>query len=219
MKRLYVLLFISFCCVILSYAQDAYFVSDNIAKDKNKSADAIPWHQKDKGWWCALEIHGGSVWYRPNAYEGMLGFTVINGYRFSQFAKLGIGIGFNGILYDYQLVSEFPYKLLGITPRLLLNARGNIMRQDSRRCVPFWNVDVGYDLFQLVCYFDAGVGVRVALTKKNFNRHAFVLSANYIGRMVDDMYRGQSYISERDGNMYKVGNFSNGILFKVGYEF
>lgn len=217
MKSIFTLMICVICCVSLSYAQDVYFTPDNIAKDKNKSADDIPWHQKDKGWWCAIEVHGGAVWYRPKAYEGMVGFTVINGYRFSQFAKLGIGIGFNSILYDYQLISEFPYKLWEGSPRVLLNARGNIIRQDSRRCVPFWNVDVGYDIFQYVAYFDAGIGVRVGLTKKNFNRHAFVFSANYIGRMVDVMYRGQTYT--KDGVIYKVGNFSNGIMFKVGYEF
>ncbi|MBP5650585.1 MAG: hypothetical protein J6X01_05860 [Bacteroidales bacterium] len=206
MKRLYVLLFISFCCVILSYAQDAYFVSDNIAKDKNKSADAIPWHQKDKGWWCAIEVHAGSVWYKPKTYEGMVGFTLVNGYRFSQFAKLGIGIGFNGVLYDYKYTSQFPYKLMIGSLRLILNARGNIIRQDSRRCVPFWNADIGCDVFHELFFFDAGVGVRVGLDKKNFNRHAFVLSANYIGRMVDEHYSVES-------------DFSNGIMFKVGYEF
>lgn len=206
MKRFFILLICIICSVYLAYAQDTYLASENIAKDKNKSADDTPWHQRDKGWWCAVEAHAGSVWYKPKTYEGMVGFTVVNGYRFSQFAKLGIGIGFNGVLYDYKYTSQFPYKLMTGSLRLILNARGNIIRQDSRRCVPFWNADVGCDVFHELFFFDAGVGVRVGLAKKNFNRHAFVLSANYIGRMVDEHYNVES-------------NFSNGIMFKVGYEF
>jgi hypothetical protein len=206
MKRFFILLICIICSVSLAYAQDTYLASENIAKDKNKSADDTPWHQRDKGWWCAIEVHAGSVWYKPKTYEGMVGFTLVNGYRFSQFAKLGIGIGFNGVLYDYKYTSQFPYKLMIGSLRLILNARGNIIHQDSRRCVPFWNADVGCDVFHELFFFDAGVGVRVGLDKKNFNRHAFVLSANYIGRMVDEHYNVES-------------KFSNGILFKVGYEF
>lgn len=184
MKRTLILI----CCtffVVLSFAQ-------NVSNPKQP---------KDNGWWCAVEGHAGAVFFRPQAYEGLFGISFTNGYRFSEYARLGVGFGVTTTKYDYDFVSHYPYKLQAATLPLFLNVRGNILSQKERKCVPFWNADIGFAFLKNLFFFDAGVGMRVG-----GNRHAFVLSANYIGRMVDFDYRKES-------------NFSNGIIFKLGYEF
>lgn len=186
MKRTLILI----CCtffVVLSYAQ-------NVSNPKQP---------KDNGWWCAVEGHAGAVFFRPQAYEGLFGISFTNGYRFSEYARLGVGFGVTATKYDEEFLNryEFPYKLQGATLPLFLNVRGNILSQKERKCVPFWNADIGFAFLKNLFFFDAGIGMRVG-----GNRHAFVLSANYIGRMVDVHYRKES-------------NFSNGIMFKLGYEF
>ena len=82
---------------------------------------------------------------------------------------------------------------------LFINARGNIISQKPRMCVPFWNADIGYAIFDNF-FFDAGIGFKVGTKRNNF-----VMSANFMGQVVH----------------YDPGNtcFGNSILFKIGYEF
>jgi hypothetical protein len=155
----------------------------------------------DNGWWCAAEFNGGAFWYAPHVENFVEGFTFTNGYRFSEYIRLGIGFGVRATQDDYDYVSKFPYKLQAATLPLFLNARGNMMSMQSRKCVPFWNVDVGFAFLKNLFFLDAGAGMRVGK-----QRHSFVLSVNYFGQMVDRHYRQQS-------------NFSNGIMVKLGYEF
>ena len=97
-------------------------------------------------------------------------------------------------------MGQFPYKLFVFEVPFFVNMRGNLFSQKERKCVPFWNVDIGY-LIVRKFMFDVGIGVRAGGIRNNF-----VLSVNYIGRMVEPHYNQES-------------KFSNGILMKLGYEF
>ena len=47
----------------------------------------------DNGWWCAAEVHTAGFWYPPKVSNGIIGFTFTNGYRFSEYIRIGIGFG------------------------------------------------------------------------------------------------------------------------------
>lgn len=155
----------------------------------------------DNGWWCAAEVHTAGFWYPPKVSNGVVGLSFTNGYRFSEYIRIGVGFGILASQEYGDYVNQSPYKRQAASLPLFLNARGSIMSQESRKCVPYWNADVGYAFLKDLFFFDAGIGMRVG-----GRRHSFVLSANYFGQTVEKHYQ-------------KEAKFSNGILFKIGYEF
>ena len=155
----------------------------------------------DKGWWCAAEMHTAGFWYPPQVSNGILGLSFTNGYRFSEYIRIGVGFGVHATKEHGDYIYQSPYKLQSASLPLFLNVRGSILSQESRKCVPYWNLDAGYAFLKNLFFFDAGIGMRVGGV-----RHSFVLSANYFGQTVDVHYQ-------------KEAKFSNGILFKIGYEF
>jgi len=201
MKRLFTLRFTLFivCILMLAFTSEAQSTSGKV-DGKAKNTKLQEFNQRDKGWWCTVESHAGIVWYCPKTYEGFFGLTFTNGYRFSEFYRLGLGFGFSIPLYDSKYISQFPYKLFIFEAPFFVNMRGNILSQKNRKCVPFWNFDIGYLLVRQFM-FDAGVGIKVGGI-----RNDFVLSLNYIGRMVDPHYN-------------QCSKFSNGMMIKLGYEF
>ncbi len=187
------------CFFIVCFTSKAQSTFEKIDSEV-KNPKLKEFNMQDKGWWCAVEIHAGMVWYRPKTYEGLWGLTFTNGYRFSEYFRLGVGFGVSILQYDYNYVGQFPYKIFTLEVPFFMNMRGNLFSQKERKCVPFWNVDIGY-LIVRKFMFDVGIGIRAGGIRNNF-----VLSVNYIGRMVEPHYNQES-------------KFSNGILMKLGYEF
>lgn len=167
-----------------------------------KVAKYIDYSDLDKGWWCAVEAHAGGSWYGDYQRMGVFALTVTNGYRVSEFIKIGIGIGARyNLNYDPDYatyLSEHKIQAPMSVP-IFLNLRGNIISQRSRMCVPFWNADIGYAVLDNF-FFDAGIGFRVGA-----KRHNFVMSANFMGQAI-------KYVPENS-------SFGYGLLFKIGYEF
>ncbi|MBR3558683.1 MAG: hypothetical protein IKN78_07415 [Bacteroidales bacterium] len=169
--------------------------------DVPEGAKYVDYSDLDKGWWCAVEAHAGGLWYDGHG-TGTFALTFTNGYRFSEFMKIGVGIGARYNLnsdHDYLLYRKAHKIQAPMSVPLFVNARGNIISQKPRMCVPFWNADIGYAVFDGF-FFDAGIGFRVGAKRNNF-----VMSANFTGQMIH----------------YEPGDtcFGSGILFKIGYEF
>lgn len=168
-----------------------------------KGKGYVDYSDLDKGWWCAVEVHAGAFWYwdKPDA-AGVFALTFTNGYRFSEYFKLGVGFGVRYNLNDndtYKRYQELKGLKAPLSIPIFLNLRGNIISQKSRICVPFWNADIGYAVFDSF-FFDAGLGMRVGGKRNNF-----VLSFNYMGQLIQ-------YNPDKT-------RFGNGFLFKIGYEF
>lgn len=138
-----------------------------------KRAKYVDYDAKPNGWWCAVEVMGGGsvdANYNPNLYN--IGFSFINGYRFNQWIRIGIGIGFRYYITtdqsfyheDKYLVENKIYEPKMLIPKdapapqykgvtyngtpwsvpLFIDIRGNFMNDDTRQVVPYWAFDFGY---------------------------------------------------------------------------
>lgn len=138
-----------------------------------KRAKYVDYETKDNGWWCAVELMGGGsvdVNYNPNFYN--IGFSFINGYRFNQWIRIGVGVGFryyittnnsyyhenkyileNKIAEPKQLIPqdaeapEYKGKTYNGSPwsiPLFIDIRGNFITNDTRQVVPYWAFDLGW---------------------------------------------------------------------------
>ena len=93
----------------------------------------------DKGFWHVIEAEGGSsvMANRTNAQFATLTWT--GGYRFSEFLRVGAGVGVRMYVHNAQ-VRDTDNKF-GVP--IFANARGNFMATYDRDGVPFWSVNIG----------------------------------------------------------------------------
>lgn len=93
-------------------------------------------HYRKKGYFFEAQLVG-------EANQG--GIRIINGYKFSQFGYLGIGVGIDvlGSMHmgwtDNSSASDYPYA--GVYMPLFLHYSGDILR---KRVTPFYSLDMGY---------------------------------------------------------------------------
>lgn len=144
-----------------------------VVPETPKRAKYIDYETQDRGWWCAVEVMGGGsvdISYNPHFYN--IGFSFINGYRINQWFRVGVGVGFRYYITtdksiyqeDKWLASygikepkavygkgEYPPEYNGKTVNgspwsipLFLDLRGNLVTNDTRQCVPYWALDLGY---------------------------------------------------------------------------
>ncbi len=120
----------------------------------------------EKGYWTAVEFWGGGAvdfGGKPNMCN--IDIHWINGYRFNEWIRIGVGLGFRYYLgdLDYKIGDNtYPEPISGkygwekpgkqnetqggsqwALP-LYLDLRGNIMSMATRLCVPYWSFDAGY---------------------------------------------------------------------------
>ena len=120
----------------------------------------------EKGYWTAVEFWGGGAvdfGGKPNMCN--VDIHWINGYRFNEWIRVGVGLGFRYYLGDLNYKSggvDYPEpissKYSWTNPNnqketqggnqwaipLYLDLRGNIMSMATRLCVPYWSFDAGY---------------------------------------------------------------------------
>lgn len=145
-----------------------------------KRAEYIDFPSLDKGLWFAAQVTPG-IFVRE-------GFTIraelIAGYRFGEFFRVGAGIA-PGVLGPVFYMPAF------------LDLRGNIISQESRMVVPYWNLDAGYSISRVYSgiYLSPTVGVRVGMP-----RNDFIAGLSYIAQLLP-------------------GTAVHGIALKLGFEF
>ena len=125
----------------------------------------------------------------------MAGASFGGGYRFSQFLKVGVGLG---VLY-YPNNSNVRNSDNYVAMPLFFNVRGNFLSEEIRRTVPFWSVNIGSTVPDGF-FMTPSVGLRVGE-----KRNAFLISIGYTLRHL------KSYPQSVD--------FYSGVLVKLGYEF
>ena len=122
--------------------------NDVTLPERPKRAKYVDYSVKQTGWWCAAQL-GGGFSATTGRFFGQ--FDFVNGYRFSEFLKVGVGI----------------------SPRIGLNTipvyaqvRGNIISQEDTMFAFFWNADVGYAINGGI-YASPSVGLRYGGIRHN----------------------------------------------------
>lgn len=151
---------------------------------------------KEKGyWWSADVAVGPALAFREKTLL-TTGVNFVNGYRFDDFLRVGIGIGAQYHALHNNDIRDTDIKW---TMPIFLNARGNFVSQGVREIVPFWSVDLG-GVIRDGFMFTPSIGARIGA-----QRSAFLISLGYSLRTID---------AKEDHA--KTRNY---IVLKLGYEF
>ena len=127
----------------------------------------VDYSLKDSGWWIAAQITGGLATTNDNIHAGIMQVDIINGYRFSEFLK--VGIGFSPRYYFAQ--NSFPLRenrmIFGVySVPIYADVRGNIISQEDTMFAPYWNADFGYTIHEGI-FFSPGVGIKIGTVRNN----------------------------------------------------
>ncbi|MCC8154321.1 MAG: hypothetical protein LIP01_08960 [Tannerellaceae bacterium] len=164
-------------------------------QNSRKKIKYIDYSELNTGYWISPEISAGSSVLLNKRNVQVVNASVVNGYRFSEFLKVGIGVGVryyidNDKFRDSSIPWAFP---------VFANVRGNFMTNEYRKTVPYWSVDVGVAIRDGLI-FAPTLGLRIGE-----RRSAFLVGITY------------SY-----ENPEKLNNDSSGTSFllgKIAYEF
>lgn len=107
--------------------------------EKPQQREYKDYGSSDKGFWCALELEGGSSIMSdlPNMQHVTMTFT--GGYRISEYLRLGVGAGAR--MYVNNADVRNTDNRFGVP--VFANARGNFISAYDRDGVPFWSMSVG----------------------------------------------------------------------------
>ena len=187
--------FLSFCLMATAYigsAQDRTIKMPEAPKQSKYTEFSL----KEKGYWWSADITIGPslTFHQKNLLT--TGVNFVNGYRFDDYLRVGIGIG-----AQYHAVHNDDIRNTDIkwTMPIYLNARGNFISQEVREIVPFWSVDLGgviRDGFMCTPSFGC---------RRGEQRSAFLISAGYSLRTID----------AKEG-CAKTRSYA---VLKIGYEF
>ena len=150
---------------------------------------------QDKGFWCAIDVNGGSTLMVNRKNVAMAGASFAGGYRFCQYLKVGVGLG---VLF-YPNNSDVRRSNSYVAMPLFFNVRGNLLSEGIRRTVPFWSVNIGSTIPDGF-FITPSVGLRIGE-----KRNAFIVSIGYTFR----------HLKTRPG----LAEYYSGAFVKLGYEF
>lgn len=148
------------------------------------------------GFWCAAELDGGSTVYLKDSNTQFATLTFTAGYRFSEFIRIGAGLGGryyflgNDDVRDSSVPWSFP---------VFVNARGSFLSQYTREMTPYWSVNLGC-LIRDGFFFQPTIGLRFGQ-----RRDAFLLALTYNIQHMDSKLKSQETASA--------------IMLRLGYEF
>jgi hypothetical protein len=150
---------------------------------------------EDTGFWNAIELNGGTSlrFNHRNIQDVEVMYTA--GYRFNEFLRVGVGVA----LRDYVNNTEVRGTDIDWACPIFVNARGNIISQESRTAVPFWSVNVG-GVVRDGFYFSPTIGYRFGQL-----RNSFLAGVSY------DLE--QLYVAPGERSA------ENFVMLKLGYEF
>ncbi len=157
----------------------------------------------DKGFWIAAEMRAGLYCdFGMDKLPVPLELTVTPGYRFSEYLKVGLGVGAryyvnNDYLRARSIKWSFP---------IYANVRGNFIPSEYRNIVPYYNIDLGGAIRDGFMW-RPGVGLRFGE-----NRSAFLLGLSYMGQCL----KGWDKKSATGVNNSKYASF---VMLTLGYEF
>lgn len=159
----------------------------------------------DKGFFFATEAQGGYSLTGSGKGLGLAAVNLTGGYRFSDFVRIGIGLGprFYFDNHDnagYEGLMRNAHSKVGLA--LYVNARGNFIPSDYRIIVPYWSFNLG-GTFPDGLMANPTIGIRIGE-----KRSAFLLGLSYTM---------QSIRKKKDGEIkYTPTSF---MMLNLGYEF
>jgi hypothetical protein len=148
-----------------------------------------------RGFWCAAELYGG---YTCSLTKSNISFTelsYIGGYRFSEFLKVGLGIGARYYLKRNDAYTE---PIRWAMP-LFAHVRGNFISEEYRTVVPYYSMDMGVS-FRDGFMWRPAIGMKIGE-----DRSAFTVAVSYMGQSTKRFDNTQKYVSA--------------VVLRLGYEF
>lgn len=107
--------------------------------DKPKQTGYINYEKEDAGFWFSTEAEGGSSIMAQHTNMQYVQLSFIGGYRFSEFLRLGAGVG--GRMYVTHAGVRDTDNKYGVP--IFVNVRGNLESAYDRDGVPFWSLNIG----------------------------------------------------------------------------
>lgn len=168
---------------------------DPIMPKQPKRAKYTKYTEQETKYWYSAEASSGISLIYSERNIGLAQFNVTNGYRFNEYLKVGLGIGFRYyIVNGRQRKSSNPW----VFP-IYLDVRGNFQSQEVRRIVPYWSLDTGATIRDGF-FVSPTLGLRFGGKRSNI-----LLGVSYTGQSMDT----------KD----KHNDFLNFVSVKMGYEF
>lgn len=134
MKRI-VLLLLAAVSVLSASAQ----YRDVKLPEKPKQEGHRNYLAENKGFWFTVDLEGGSSIMSATPNMQYVAATAAAGYRFSQYLRVGIGLGAK--YYVHNAYVRNTDNKVGVP--LFANVRGNFISAYDRDGVPFWSVNIG----------------------------------------------------------------------------
>lgn len=167
-----------------------------IMPEESSRRKYVDYEDNEKGYWWSAELSGGPSIFYDKANMGYTQLAIVNGYRFNDFIRIGIGLGARYYIDNKKVRTKsntwsFP---------IYANLRGNFMPQDVRRIVPFWSIDAGGTIRDGF-FFSPTLGVRFGGKRSNM-----LIGISYTGQMMDTKWKSSK-------EMVSL------LSAKIGYEF
>lgn len=105
---------------------------------KDKIVSYKDYSELNKGFWFSAEIGEALSCNITGGNYSFTEFDVVVGYRFSEYARLGVGVG---VRYYNNNSHRFSNISWGMP--LFATLRGNIIPSEYRNLVPYYSIDVG----------------------------------------------------------------------------
>ncbi|MBQ6747581.1 MAG: hypothetical protein IJR07_11145 [Bacteroidaceae bacterium] len=190
--RTWIIIFCALFATCWGYAQEREIKMPEAPRQSRYTEFSL----REKGYWWATDLSiGQSITFHEKDLL-TAGFTFVNGYRFNDYLRIGVGIG-----VQYHAINSDEIRNTDIrwTMPMFFNVRGNFMSQEVREIVPCWSADVGFVVGDGVM-FTPSFGFRFGE-----RRSAFLLNLGYSFRTI----KAKHGFSEK----------RNYVLLKIGYEF
>lgn len=191
MRKITICISLAFIGILEVSAQSRQIIMPKESQEKSFANLA----EQNHGYWCSIDAEFGSTLMENKKNVASAGLNFTNGYRFSEYLKVGVGLG---ILY-YINNDNVRARENHLAMPLFFNLRGNLVTEEIRHTVPYWSINVGAvmpDGF----FFNPQIGLRIGE-----KRSAFCIGIGYVLRKLDSQ-------------SMNISSYS-GASLKVGYEF
>ena len=166
----------------------------------------VHYSEQDKGYWIAVEVSGGASVSYGKSNIGFTQATVVNGYRFSDYLKVGVGAGVRYYIEnDNRRIKSNPW----VFP-VYANLRGGFTSQRVHMLAPYWSIDAGIAIRDGL-FISPTLGIKFGGQRSNF-----LLGVSYLAQQVDT-YKIVGNAS--DFQVKKSDKLISLLALKVGYEF
>ena len=159
--------------------------------------------EMENGFWFAVEAGAGVSCRFSKSNRAFGEGDIVFGYRFNQYAKAGVGVGFR---YYFNAYPEFRSTAIDGSFPVYFNLRGNLLGDMYRSVVPYYNIDVGAAIRD-GAMIRPGIGLRMGQ-----RRSAFLLGISYLAQQLPQLVA-------TDGGVTRERKWMSFACVKIGYEF